>query len=32
VAENFEIGQVVKRYEAFYEELAAMGRAKRLGP
>jgi glycosyltransferase involved in cell wall biosynthesis len=31
VAENFEIGQVVKRYEAFYEDLAAMGRAKRLG-
>jgi len=28
VAENFEIGRVVKRYEAFYEELAAMGWAK----
>jgi len=25
VAEHFEIGQVVKRYEAFYEELAAIG-------
>lgn len=31
VAENFEIGQVVKRYEAFYDELAAMGRGKMLG-
>ncbi len=29
VAENFEIGRVVKRYEAFYEELAAMGRGKK---
>lgn len=25
VAEHFEIGQVVKRYEAFYEELAEVG-------
>ena len=31
VAEHFEIGQVVKRYEAFYDELAATGRGKRLG-
>jgi len=31
VAENFEIGQVVKRYEAFYEELAVMGRGKKRG-
>lgn len=31
VAENFEIGQVVKRYEVFYEELAAMKRGKSLG-
>lgn len=30
VAESFEIGQVVKRYEVFYEELAAMGRGKGL--
>lgn len=28
VAENFEIGRVVKRYEAFYEELAAVRWAK----
>jgi glycosyltransferase involved in cell wall biosynthesis len=31
VAEHFEIGLVVKRYEAFYEELAAMGRGERPG-
>ncbi len=28
VAENFEIGQVVKRYEAFYEGLAGLARNK----
>lgn len=32
VAENFEIGQVVKRYEAFYDDLAAIGRAKKQFP
>jgi len=30
VAEHFEIGQVVKRYEAFYDELAAKGLSKRM--
>jgi glycosyltransferase involved in cell wall biosynthesis len=28
VAENFEIGQVVRRYESFYEGLADIGRSK----
>lgn len=31
VAENFEIVQVVKRYEAFYEELATIGAGKIRG-
>lgn len=31
VAENFEIGQVVRRYEAFYEELAEIGRRTHQG-
>lgn len=31
VAENFEIVQVVKRYEAFYEDLAAVGTRKTRG-
>jgi len=29
VAEHFEIGKIVRRYEAFYEELAAVRRNKR---
>ena len=29
IAEHFEIGAVVKRYEAFYEELAGLGRKKK---
>jgi glycosyltransferase involved in cell wall biosynthesis len=29
VTEHFEIGAVVKRYEAFYEELAAKGRSEK---
>lgn len=29
VAEHFEIGAVVKHYEAFYEELAGLGRKKK---
>jgi len=32
VAEHFEIGQVVKRYEAFYEELAKIGRNECIFP
>jgi len=28
VAEHFEIGKVVRRYEAFYEELVSVGRKK----
>jgi len=28
VAEHFEIGRAVKRYEAFYEELAEIGLRK----
>ena len=31
VAEHFEIGQVVKRYEAFYDVLAAIARRKKMG-
>lgn len=31
VADYFEIGRVVKRYEAFYEELAELGRMKKGG-
>ena len=31
VAEHFEISQVVKRYEIFYDELAAKGLGKRMG-
>lgn len=30
VAENFEIGQIVRRYEAFYEELAEIGRTANI--
>jgi glycosyltransferase involved in cell wall biosynthesis len=29
VAEHFEIGKIVRQYEAFYEELASVGRNKR---
>ena len=29
VAEHFEIGKIIRQYEAFYEELAAVGRNKR---
>jgi hypothetical protein len=32
VAEHFEIGKIVRRYEAFYEELAAVRRNKRRDP
>ena len=32
VAEHFEIGRAVKRYEAFYEELAEIGRGRSLLP
>ncbi|MGH8601777.1 MAG: glycosyltransferase, partial [Gammaproteobacteria bacterium] len=31
VAEHFEIANIVRRYEAFYEELAAVRRNKRRG-
>lgn len=32
VANNFEIGQIVKRYEDFYDELAAMSQANHRHP